>query len=74
MLINKKLIINIINMDKNTKTIECIKISDLIKEICKTPQFRMSKNYDFIMEDKNKKRACSILLKNIEICNNELQN
>ena len=55
MLINKKFIINTINM--NTKTVECIKITELIKEICKTPQFRISKNYDFIMEDQNKKKV-----------------
>jgi hypothetical protein len=72
MLINKKFIINTINM--NTKTVECIKITELIKEICKTPQFRISKNYDFIMEDQNKKKACSILLKNIEVCENALKN
>ena len=58
----------------NTKTVECIKITELIKEICKTPQFRISKNYDFIMEDQNKKKACSILLKNIEVCENALKN
>ena len=68
MLINKKFIINIINM--NTQTIECIKISNLIKEICKTPQLKLSKDYDFVMNDDNKKKACKILLKTIEKCDN----
>ena len=52
------------------KTIECIKIIDSIKTICKTPQFKISKNAEFIMEDENKKKACKLLLKNLEICDN----
>ena len=55
-------------MNDNKKTVECIKIIDLIKDICKTPQFKISKNYEFIMEDENKKKSCNILLKNLEVC------
>ena len=67
-LINKNFILNLFNMNDNKKTVECIKIIDLIKDICKTPQFKISKNYEFIMEDENKKKSCNILLKNLEVC------
>jgi hypothetical protein len=55
-------------MNNNTKNIECVKIIDLIRDICKNPQFKISKNLDFIMEDENKKKACKILLKNLDNC------
>jgi len=47
-------------MNNNIK--ECIKITDLVNDICKLPHLKFSKNQDFIMEDESKKQACLNLI------------
>lgn len=56
-------------MNNNNK-IECIKIIDNLREICKTPQLKFSKNLEFVMEDQNKRKSCILLLKKVELCLN----
>jgi hypothetical protein len=53
--------------------IECIKIFDDIREICKTPQLKFSKNLEFVMDDQHKRKACILLLKKIELCINPIK-